>query len=53
MLFSALLTIFISCIGLFGLSVLSAERRTKEMGIRKVLGASVDQVVTVLSERLC
>ena len=49
MLFSAVLTIFISCIGLFGLSVLSAERRTKEMGIRKVLGASVNQVVTVLS----
>ena len=50
MLFSAVLTIFISCIGLFGLSVLSAERRTKEMGIRKVLGASVNQVVTVLSK---
>ena len=50
MLFSAVLTIFISCIGLFGLSVLSAERRTKEMGIRKVLGASVKQVVTVLSK---
>jgi putative ABC transport system permease protein len=50
MLFSAVLTIFISCIGLFGLSVLSAERRTKEIGIRKVLGASVNQVVTVLSK---
>ena len=50
MLFSAVLTIFISCIGLFGLSVLAAERRTKEMGIRKVLGASVNQVVTVLSK---
>ena len=50
MLFSAVLTIFISCIGLFGLSVLSAERRTKEMGIRKVLGASLNQVVTVLSK---
>ena len=53
MLFSAVLTIFISCIGLFGLSVLSAERRTKEIGIRKVLGASVNQVVTVLVKRLC
>ena len=41
MLFGAILTIFISCIGLFGLSVLSAEKRTKEIGIRKVLGASV------------
>ena len=48
-LFSAILTIFISCIGLFGLSVLSAEKRTKEIGIRKVLGASVQQIVTALS----
>ena len=47
--FGAILTIFISCIGLFGLSVLSAERRTKEIGIRKVLGASVNSVVTTLS----
>ena len=45
----AILTIFISCIGLFGLSVLSAEKRTKEIGIRKVLGASVQQIVTTLS----
>jgi putative ABC transport system permease protein len=50
MLFSAVLTIFISCIGLFGLSVLSAERRIKEIGIRKVLGASVNSVVTILSK---
>jgi putative ABC transport system permease protein len=50
MLFSAILTIFISCIGLFGLSVLAAERRTKELGIRKVLGASVNHVVTILSK---
>lgn len=49
MLFGAVLTIFISCIGLFGLSVLSAEKRTKEIGIRKVLGASVSSVVTILS----
>ncbi|HNP23431.1 MAG TPA: ABC transporter permease [Panacibacter sp.] len=49
MLFSAILTIFISCIGLFGLSVLSAEKRTKEIGIRKVLGASVQNVVAILS----
>ncbi|QHS63392.1 ABC transporter permease [Chitinophaga agri] len=48
-LFSAVLTIFISCIGLFGLSVLSAEKRTKEIGIRKVLGASVTTVVRLLS----
>jgi len=50
MLFGAILTIFISCIGLFGLSVLSAEKRTKEIGIRKVLGASVRGVVTILSK---
>lgn len=50
MLFGALLTIFISCIGLFGLSVLAAERRTKEIGIRKVLGASVKGLVTALSK---
>jgi len=50
MLFGAVLTIFISCIGLFGLSVLSAEKRTKEIGIRKVLGASVRSVVTTLSK---
>ena len=50
MLFGAVLTIFISCIGLFGLSVLSAEKRTKEIGIRKVLGASVKGVVTTLSK---
>lgn len=49
MLYSAILTIFISCIGLFGLSVLSAEKRTKEIGIRKVLGASIQSVVTSLS----
>ena len=48
-LFAAILTIFISCIGLFGLSVLSAEKRVKEIGIRKVLGASVQQVVRILS----
>ena len=46
----ALLTILISCLGLFGLSAYTAERRTKEIGIRKVLGASVSSVVTLLSK---
>jgi len=50
MLLGAALTIFISCIGLFALSVSSAEKRTKEIGIRKVLGASVTGVVTSLSK---
>lgn len=49
MLFGAILTIFISCIGLFGLATLSAEKRTKEIGIRKVLGASIANVATLLS----
>ena len=49
LLFGAILTIFISCFGLFGLSVLSAEKRIKEIGIRKVLGASVNSIVTILS----
>jgi putative ABC transport system permease protein len=49
-LFGAIITIFISCIGLFGLSVLSAEKRTKEIGIRKVLGATVASVTSLLSK---
>jgi putative ABC transport system permease protein len=50
MLFGALLTILVSCVGLFGLSVLSAEKRTKEIGIRKVLGSSVYRIVSILSK---
>jgi ABC-type antimicrobial peptide transport system permease subunit len=44
----ALLSIFISCLGLFGLSAFSAERRTKELGIRKALGASMPGFVQLM-----
>jgi putative ABC transport system permease protein len=47
---STLLTIFISCIGLFGLALLSAERRNKEVGIRKAIGASVASIVKLLTK---
>ncbi|MDB5133500.1 MAG: acetylornithine deacetylase [Mucilaginibacter sp.] len=46
----AALAIVISCLGLFGLAAYTAERRTKEIGIRKVLGASVSSVTTLLSK---
>src|ERR1035441_9755981 len=44
------LTIFIACLGLFGLVTFTAEQRTKEIGIRKVLGANVSGIVRLLSK---
>lgn len=46
----AALAIFISCLGLFGLASYMAEQRTKEIGIRKVLGASVSQVIFLITK---
>ncbi|MEQ8534674.1 MAG: FtsX-like permease family protein, partial [Imperialibacter sp.] len=45
----AIVSIFISCLGLFGLSSFSADQRSKEIGIRKVHGASVPRLVMLLS----
>lgn len=44
------LTIFISCLGLFGLATYMAENRIKEIGVRKVMGASVANITTLLSK---
>ena len=48
--FFAILAVFISCLGLFGLASFVAEQRTKEIGIRKVLGASVSNLWRMLSQ---
>jgi ABC-type antimicrobial peptide transport system permease subunit len=49
-LYFSCLSIFIACLGLLGLATFSAETRTKEIGIRKVLGASIIQITTLLSK---
>jgi len=46
------LAIFISCLGLFGLASFAVETRTKEVGIRKVLGASVSSIMMLISKGL-
>jgi putative ABC transport system permease protein len=49
-LYFSLLTVFIGCLGLFGLVAYMADRRTKEIGIRKVLGATAPGIVGLLSK---
>ena len=49
-LYATLLTLFIALLGLFGLTAFTVERRTKEIGVRKVLGASVSGIITLLAK---
>lgn len=46
----AVIAIIISCLGLFGLATYATERRTREIGVRKILGASVTDIITLLSQ---
>ncbi len=45
-----ILAIFVSCLGLFGMASFTAEQRTKEIGIRKVLGASIANIISLISK---
>jgi len=49
---ATLIAIFISCMGLFGLAMFTTERRTKEISIRKVLGANVTNILTMLNKEV-
>src|SRR5690606_37811231 len=48
----AVICIFISCLGLYGLAAFTTEQRTREIGIRKVLGATARQIITLLSRNI-
>ena len=50
LIFSTIFAIFISCFGLLGLASFTAEQRTKEIGIRKILGSSVAEIMLLLSK---
>ena len=47
----SILAVFIACLGLFGLASFTSEQRTKEIGIRRVLGASIKGIITLLSKQ--
>jgi putative ABC transport system permease protein len=46
----AVIAILIACLGLFGLATYTAEQRVKEIGVRKVLGATISNIITMLSK---
>lgn len=50
MFFFSMLAILVACLGLYGLATFNAERRTKEIGIRKVMGASVNEIVVMINK---